>query len=194
MTPLVAVALAAALGACSDDEERPREGRTTAPPSAQDATPPQRERGSIVVPETDPTPPLPVVRLAGRRATLESGAPRVLVPPDEPFAVTVVGRDPDGGMGRARVAIRARFTCRSADGEVARLLRLVRYVPPPQIVRIRIAPGTRIRTELRRTVTQRFDTRCGAGYLERFSGEAWADVTNASGLDATSKHIRFGSR
>jgi hypothetical protein len=30
--------------------------------------------------------------------------------------------------------------------------------------------------------------------LERFDGEAWADVTNASGLDATSKHIHFASR
>jgi hypothetical protein len=32
------------------------------------------------------------------------------------------------------------------------------------------------------------------GTLERFSGEAWADTTNASGLDATSKHIHFASR
>ena len=178
----MAAALAAAFGACSGDEERPRE----------DATPPQQERGSIVVPERDPTPPQPVVLLAGRRATLEKGAPHVLVPPDEPFAVTVVGRDADGGMGRARVAIRARVTCRSSDGDVV-TRRLVRYVPPPQIVRIRVAPGTRIRTELRRTVKQRFDTRCADGTLERFDGEAWADVTNASGLDATSKHIRFGS-
>ena len=71
---------------------------------------------------------------------------------------------------------------------------LVRYVPPAQIVRIRIAPGTRTRTELRQTVTERFDTKCMGGTLERFSGEAWADTTNASGLDATSKHIHFASR
>jgi hypothetical protein len=188
IAPLAAAAVAAAFGACSGDEDGPREGR-----GAEDTTPPQQERGSIVVPESDPTPPRPVVRLAGSRATLEKGVPRVLLPPDEPFAVTVVGRDPDGGMGRARVAIRARLTCRSTGGEVA-TRPLVRYVPLPQIVRIRIAPGTRTRTELRRTVTHRFDTRCGGGTLERFRGEAWADVTNASGLDATSKHIRFGSR
>ena len=203
--------MAATFGACSDDEERTREG---SPPArsgeqraapavpdggvpeghgAEDEAPPPQERGSIVVPEIDPTPPRPVVRLAGVRATLDRGAPRVLVSQDEPISVTVVGRDRDGGMGRARVSIRARLTCRSAGGKVA-TRPLVRYVPPPQVVRIRIAPGTRTRTELRRTVTQRFDTQCMGGTLERFSGETWADTTNASGLDATSKHIHFASR
>ena len=160
---------------------------------AEDEAPPPQERGSIVVPEIDPTPPRPVVRLAGARATLERGAPHILVSQHEPISVTVVGRDRDGGMGRARVAIRARLTCRSTGGKVA-TRPLVRYVPPPQIVRIRITPGTRIRTELRQTVKQRFDTECIGGTLEQFSGEAWADTTNASGLDATSKHIHFASR
>jgi hypothetical protein len=214
IAPLIALVAAAATGACSDDGERasersapsPARDRPAAPApavpdggvpeghGADDDAPPPRERGSIVVPETDPTPPRPVVRLAGARATLERGAPRVLVPPDEPVAVTVVGRDRDGGMGRARVAIKARLTCRSAGGELA-TRPLVRYVPPPQVVRIRIAPGTRTRTELRQTVTQRFDRAdCDGRSLERFRGEAWADTTNASGLDATSKHIRFASR
>ncbi|MBD0283522.1 MAG: hypothetical protein ICV69_15220 [Thermoleophilaceae bacterium] len=212
ITTLLALALGGAFGACSDGEERPPKERAPAPSrdqpaapavpdggvpeghGADDEAPPPRERGSIVVPETDPTPPRPVVRLAGARATLDQGAPRVLVSKNEPIAVTVVGRDRDGGMGRARVAIRARLTCRSTAGKVA-TRPLVRYVPPPQVERIRIAPGTRIRTELRQTVTQRFDTTdCMGGTLERFSGQAWADTTNASGLDATSKHIHFGSR
>jgi hypothetical protein len=145
------------------------------------------------VPETDPTPPRPVVRLGGVRATLERGASPVLVSSDEPISVTVVGRDRDGGMGRARVSVRVRLTCRLPGGKVV-TRPFVRYVPPPQVVRIRIAPGTRTRTELRRTVTQRFDTTCRRGTLERFSGETWADTTNASGLDATSKHIHFASR
>ena len=175
MTPLLALAVAAALGACSGDDERSRGGpppapsgeQPAAPPvpdggvreghGAEDEAPPPQERGSIVVPETDPTPPRPVVQ------------------------------------GRARVSIRARLTCRSTGGKLT-TRPLVRYVPPPQIVRIRIAPGTRTRTELRRTVTQRFDTKCMGGTLERFSGEAWADTTNASGLDSTSKHIHFASR
>jgi hypothetical protein len=210
---LLALAVATLLGACSDGEDEPAaEGPAPAPAGerpaapavpdggvpqghgADDDAPPPRERGSIVVPEADPTPPRPVVRLAGARATLERGAPRVLVPAGEPIAVTVVGRDPDGGMGRARVAIKARLTCRSAGGELA-TRPLVRYVPPPQVVRIRITPGTRTRTELRQTVTQRFDgTACPGGTLERFRGQAWADTTNASGLDATSRHIRFASR
>jgi hypothetical protein len=210
---LIVLVAAAVAGACADDEERGSSERPTPPPArerpaapavpdggvpeghgADDDAPPPRERGSIVVPETDRTPPRPVVRLAGARATLERGAPHVLVPPDEPVAVTVIGRDLDGGMGRARVAIKARLTCRSARGELA-TRPLVRYVPPPQVVRIRIAPGTRTRTELRQSVSQRFDAAdCGGGSLERFRGQAWADTTNASGLDATSKHIRFASR
>jgi hypothetical protein len=211
ITPLLALAVAAAFGACSGDDERPREGPPPAPSGeqpaapavpdggvreghgAEDGAPPPQERGSIVVPETDPTPPRPVVRLAGVRATLERSAPRVLVPQDDPISVTVVGRDRDGGMGRARVSIRARLTCRSTSGKVA-TRPLVRYVPPAQVVRVRIAPGTRTRTELRQTVTERFDTKCLGGTLERFSGEAWADTTNASGLDATSKHIHFANR
>lgn len=204
------LALAAAMfGACSgDDEPRPDGPAPGRDEPAAPAVPdggvreghgaeddaPQRERGSIVVPEEDPTPPRPVVRLAGVRATLSQAAQRVLVPRDRPVSVTVVGRDRDGGMGRARVAIRARLTCRSASGDAA-IRPLVRYVPPPQIERVRIVPGTRTRTELRRTVTQRFDSaECTGGTLERFSGEAWADITNASGLDATSRHIRFASR
>jgi hypothetical protein len=208
---LLALAVAAAFGACSGDEEGPREDPSPTPSreqpaapavpdggvreghGAEDEAPPPQERGSIVVPETDPTPPRPVVRLAGVRATPDRGAPRVLLPQDEPISVRVVGRDRDGGMGRARVSIRARLTCRSTGGKVA-TRPLVRYVPPPQVVRIRIAPGTHTRTELRQTVTQCFDTMCMGGTLERFSGEAWADTTNASGLDATSKHIHFASR
>ena len=97
-------------------------------------------------------------------------------------------------MGRARVAIKGRLTCRSTDGEVT-TQPFVRYVPPPQVVRIRIAPGTRTRTELRQSVTQRFDAaECNGASLEGFTGQAWADTTNASGLDATSKHIHFASR
>jgi hypothetical protein len=212
ITPLLVLAAAAAIGSCSDDgEERgnppapaPAGGRPAAPAvpdggvpqghGADDDAPPPRERGSIVVPETDRTPPRPVVRLAGARATLDRGAPRVRVPRDEPIVVTVVGRDPDGGMGRARVAIKARLTCRAPGGETV-TRPLVRYVPPPQVVRIRITPGTRTRTELRQTVEQRFDsTGCPGGSLARFSGQAWADTTNASGLDATSRHIHFASR
>ena len=208
---LVALALAVALGACSDGEQRPRD--PALPPShdqpaapavpdggvreghgAGDEAPPPQERGSIVVPETDRTPPRPVVRLGGARATLDQGAPRVLVSKSQPIAVVVVGRDRNGGMGRARVAMTARLTCSSTVGQLA-TRPFVRYVPPPQIERIRITPGTRTRTELRQTVTQRFDaTDCVGGTLERFSGQAWADTTNASGLDATSKHIHFVSR
>jgi len=56
-------------------------------------------------------------------------------------------------------------------------------------------PGTRIRTQLSQSVNQRFGSEeCGGRELERFAGQAWADTTNASGLDATSRHIHFQSR
>ncbi|MGH2847821.1 MAG: hypothetical protein ACRDL0_17665 [Thermoleophilaceae bacterium] len=209
---LLPIGLVAAFAACADDEESPSLDPAPAPSGeqpvgpavpdggvpeghgAEDEAPPPRERGSIIVPETDRTPPQPIVRLAGAQATLDRSAPKVLVPRDAPMTVTVVGRDSDGGMGRARVAIRARLTCLGATGRVA-TEPFVRYVPPPQIVRIRIAPGTRTRTELSRTVTQRFGAaQCKGRTLERFSGQAWADTTNASGLDATSRHIHFASR
>ena len=164
---VLAIGVVAGCGGSSGDEE---------PPPRDEPAPPARESGSIVVPEIDRTPPRAIVRVS-----------------HDPLVVTVVGRDSDGGMGRARVSIRAQLLCRVPDGDVS-TQGFVRYVPPPQIERIRIAPGTRTRTELRRTVTQRFDSSdCRRGSLEGFRGEAWADVTNASGLDATSKHIRFVS-
>ncbi|MGH2823220.1 MAG: hypothetical protein ACRDLY_09425 [Thermoleophilaceae bacterium] len=198
---LLAIALATAIAACADDEGQPSIDPAPGPsreqpvrPVPEDEAPPPRERGSIVVPEMDRTPPQPAVRLAGARATLDRSAPQVLVPRDEPITVTVVGRDRDGGMGRARVAISARLTCLGGAGRVA-TEPFIRYVPPPQVVRIRITPGTRTRTQLSRTVTQRFGSaECKGGTLERFSGQAWADTTNASGLDATSRHIHFASR
>jgi hypothetical protein len=221
-TFLLLLTLAGASGACSDDGEgsdpggagerspaapaTPDQSRETTPAApgvpdggvpeghgADDAAPPPRERGSIVVPDADRTPPRPVVRLAGARATLYRSGPPVLVAPDEPFVVKVVGRDRDGGMGRARVAISARLTCRDAGGALS-TKPFVRYVPPPQIARVRIAPGTRTRTELSRTVVQSFgNAECEGDTLARFTGQAWADTTNASGLDATSKHIHFAS-
>jgi hypothetical protein len=124
MTALIALAVAAALGACAGEDEQPPEAPAPAPSrerpvspavpdggvpeghGAEDEAPPPRERGSIVVPERDPTPPRPVVRLNTARATLDIGP-----------------------------------------------------IPSCQI-----------------------------------SGEAWTDTTNASGLDATSKHIHFSSR
>jgi len=205
------MAVTASFAACSDgrdpaakDRERAPSGGGSSGPAVPDGgvreghgvddQAPPRERGSIVVPETDATPPQPVVRLARARATLDQGAPRVRVARNAPVVVTVVGRDRDGGMGRARVALRARLTCRLPDGGLVTRA-LVRYVPPPQVERIRLTPGTRTRTELIQTVTHRFENAtCQGGALERFSGEVWADTTNASGLDATSKHIHFASR
>jgi hypothetical protein len=201
------VLLAAAAGGCGggDDPERSPapparpapsvpDGGTERGHDADDRRP--RERGSVVVPDVDRTPPEPVVRLAGAEARRD-GPPRatVTLARDAPFTVTVIGRDRGGGMGRARVAIRADLVCRERGSGRVRRVPFIRYVPPPQVVRVRVAPGTRIRTMLVRRVTERFDRDdCEGGTVARFAGEAWADTTNASGLDATSRHIHFRSR
>jgi hypothetical protein len=97
-------------------------------------------------------------------------------------------------VGRARVAIRATLFCRTAATSRLRRQPLVRYVPPPQVARVKANPGTRIRTVLIRSVTQRFgEAECDGDELDRFTSQAWADTTNASGLDATSRHIHFRS-
>lgn len=212
MRRAVLFAVVATAAGCGGDDEpdrsapsRPPAERPAAPaPAVPDGgterghgadDPEPRERGSIVVPDADRTPPEPVVRLAGAEADGDA-APggRVTVSRDEPFVVTASGHDRDGGMGRARVAIRATLHCR--DPATGRLRRepFVGYVPPPQIARVRIVPGTTIRTLLVQRAGQRFDqAACSGGHVERFIGEAWADTTNASGLDATSRHIHFRS-
>jgi hypothetical protein len=65
-------------------------------------------------------------------------------------------------------------------------------VPPPMIERVKVTPGTRVETRLTRSAGLAFDpARCEGGELRAVHGEAWADTTNASGLDATSDHVRF---
>ena len=170
-------------GGDGEDEPAPREDRApdVAPAVPDGGTQRGHDRGpgaSLRVPERDATPPVPEVRV-------EPLAPEVAH-----VRATVTGTDEDGGMGRARVAFRARFACR--DGERTWTRPYVRYFPPPMIERIRVAPGTRVETQLVRTARMAFDrARCEGGELEAVHGEAWADTTNASGLDATSDHVRF---
>jgi hypothetical protein len=147
----------------------------------------------IRVPESDPTPPLPVVEIGDRRVTGHNAWPELALPADTTHVrATVTGTDRDGGMGRARVSFTATFLCRDR-GTGRRWSRpLVRHDPPPMIEPIRIAPGTRVATRLVRTAALALDpTRCEGGELASVHGEAWADTTNASGLDATSGHLGF---
>jgi hypothetical protein len=175
------VVLVAAVAGCGGEDPAPPPAPepTEAPPAPavpDGGTQRGHDRGaSIRVPESDPTPPVPAVEI-------ERLADAVVA--------TVTGIDEDGGMGRARVAIKASFGC--SDGGREWTQPYVRYVPPPMIERIKVTPGTLVETRLARSSRLAFDaSRCRGGELKAVRGEAWADTTNASGLDATSDHAHF---
>jgi hypothetical protein len=153
-----------------------------------------REAGAVVVPERDSTPPTPEVRLGGVSAGRGDPWPTTRLSLSAPLVATVTGVDRDGGMGRARVSVEAHLACRAEDGRRWRAP-FVRHFPPSAVGRIRVTPGTRVRTSLRaRALVQFGRDACGGARLERATGMVWADITNASGLDATSSHIRFRAR
>jgi hypothetical protein len=147
----------------------------------------------IRVPERDSTPPLPVVELGDRRVTGHGAWPEVTLPIDTRYvSARVTGTDRDGGMGRARVSFTATFLCRDPATGRRWSRPYVQHDPPPMIEPIRVAPGTLVATRLVRTSRLDLDpTRCEGGELASVHGEAWADTTNASGLDATSGHLGF---
>lgn len=132
------------------------------------------------------------MRLAGVRAGQGDPWPEVTLSLGEDLVATVTGSDPDGGMGRARVSVEVRFSCRDPRTGRRWSVPYARHHPPPAVERVKITPGTEVRTRLvRRARVSLTPARCDGAELESASGMAWADVTNASGLDATSSHIRF---
>jgi hypothetical protein len=141
----------------------------------------------VRVPDRDDTPPLAILRfeppggappLVHRSPVAPRRAPAVeLTRPA--FRATAIIRDEDGGTGRIRLSVRYEATC---DG---RRERATLHRPPSQIERIRLTPGTRAPTERRRTARVRLPAGC------RVTGEAFADATNAHGLESFSDPVRF---
>lgn len=149
-----------------------------------DAAPPAR---LVRVPDRDGTPPLAVLRfqppggappVVHRSPVRPRRAPAVELARPE-FRATAIIRDEDGGTGRIRLSVRYEATC---DG---RRKRATLHRPPSQIERIRLTPGTRAPTERRRTARIRLPAGC------RVTGEAFADATNARGLESFSDPVRF---
>jgi hypothetical protein len=208
MRRAVALVILLAVAGCGGDDPRPA-GEPSRPPTQ--ATPDDGGGGTapavpdgglervddqgarIRVPERDTTPPLPVVEIGDRRVTGHGAWPEVSLAADTRVVTAkVTGTDRDGGMGRARVSFQATFLCvdRASGRRWSRPY--VQHDPPPMIEPIRIAPGTRVATRLVRTSELAIDpAHCEGSELASVHGEAWADTTNASGLDATSGHLGF---
>jgi hypothetical protein len=161
--------------------ERPRVAVPDGGMSTGHADEPRR----VTVPARDRTAPAAVLRLAAAEAVSGGAEPapvRLSAPVLEP---TAVGRDKQG-MTRIRVSLEARLRC--GDEVVP----LIRYFPPPEIARPRIAPGKRAPTELTRRV--RFGLDCPEGELAGAEGRLWADATSAWETESSSAPIRFTYR
>jgi hypothetical protein len=146
--------------------------------------PPQTVR----VPERDETPPLAALLLRYGDRVISSvdpvrpdrDAPLRLPRPE--LTLTALTRDLDGGTGRVRVSVRYQQSCGDA------LSVRTEYFPPSEIARVRVPPGTPAPVGRRRRARVQLD----AGGPEcSVRGRAWADATNASGLESFSDQIRF---
>jgi hypothetical protein len=144
--------------------------------------------GRVRVPERDDTPPLAALLLRDGDRVVSSVAP-VLPDSDAPvrlerpeLTLTALTRDDDGGTGRIRVSVRYLRSCGGSPE------RRTRYFPPSEIARVRVAPDALAPVERRRSARvrlERGDERCSV------RGKAWADATNASGLESFSDQIHF---
>jgi hypothetical protein len=146
-------------------------------------------RGLVRVPARDQTPPLALMKLttgAGRPVVHDSPVrprPRPAVALARPeFTATALIRDADGGTGRIRVSIVYVTHCAGVERQHAA------YAPPAQIENVRIAPGVRVPRERSRSARVRFPARCGV------TGKAFAEATNAHGLESFSDPIWFEFR
>ena len=152
---------------------------------------PARGEGRVAVPTADRTPPDAVLRLrnGGRAVTAVAPVRRArggaLRLEDPVLDLEARVRDADGGTGRVRVSVRYAQDC----GGRGRLV--TGYFPPAEIARVRLPPGTLAPAQRRRRARLRLEPG-GPGCVAR--GRAWADATNAHGLEAFSDPIRFAYR
>ena len=203
MSPRTATALLLALSlAGCDGAPQAGEPRSTAPeptPAGSGVGVPDGgvagghgagDDGRVRVPEHDDTPPLAQLRLdpggdapiVVRRSPVRSqAAPAVPLARPEVRATALI-RDIDGGTGRIRLSVHWVEEC--GDGAHRRTVDL----PPSQIERIRVAPGVLVPIERRRSARVSLRRGCTA------AGKAFADATNASGLESFSDPVRFRYR
>jgi hypothetical protein len=182
LVPIVVVVLA---GCGGSDPPRPEPSPAAPRVAAPDAGMPaghDAEPLRVAVPPGDSSAPEAVLRLGSARAVSGGAAPDAVRLRSPVLRPSAVGRDKQG-MGRIRVSLHAEVVC---GGE---RVPLIRYFPPPEIARVRIAPGTVTPTLLERRV--RFGLRCPGGAPAAASGTLWADATSAWETEASSAPIRF---
>ena len=123
------------------------------------------------------------MRAGGREVVEESpsrpgdrSAPVTL--PSPRIDATAIVRDPEG-TGRIRLSLVYERTCDGARR------RITQYRPPARIANVRLAPGAQAPTPRRRSARIALRPGCDA------AGEVYAEATNAHGLQAVSRHVRF---
>jgi hypothetical protein len=173
-----------ALAGCGSTQAPQHEGHVAVPDGGVAAGHGADRR--VRVPERDASPPLALLTLAPggseepvvHRSPVQPrrSPPATLARPE--VRATALIRDPEG-TGRIRLTVKYVASC---DG--GRRPRTVHH-PPAQIERIRLAPGAR--APVQRTRSARVPLPAGC----RVDGEAFADATNALGLESFSDPVRF---
>jgi hypothetical protein len=144
----------------------------------------------VEVPEEDDEAPSAAVMLEtrrGDRATVQPSpsrageSPGVVKLAEPRFRATAAVRDDRGGTGRIRLIVEMLRRCGTTDK------RLVRILPPAQIVTIALPPGARAPIERQRStlVELKDSERCS------YTGELFAEGTDAHGRQAVTAHIGF---
>jgi len=151
-----------------------------------------RAARDVRVPARDRTPPAAILLLRSGGRVVSSTAP-VRADRDPPIrlagpsvALTALIRDRDGGTGRIRASLTYRRICPDSAGG-RRVVPRVHHFPPAEIARVQLPPGALAPAERRRRARLRLALRPGCV----LRGKAWADATNASGLESFSDQIRF---
>jgi hypothetical protein len=147
----------------------------------------------LVVPEQDSTPPTAALLLRAGARLVTSLSP--VRPDKEPpvrlrspaIALTAVVHDDDGGTGRIRASLTYVNECRDSDNGRRTNQRATHYFPPSEIARVKLPPGSRAPAERIRRAAVRLPTQADCV----IRGEAWADATNASGLESFSDPVPF---
>jgi hypothetical protein len=147
----------------------------------------------LVVPQQDSTPPTAVLLLRADARFVTSISPAR--PGKEPpvrlrspaIALAAVVHDDDGGTGRIRASLTYIRECRDPDTGRRTTQRATRYFPPSEIAGVKLPPGRRAPVERVRRAAVRLPTQPDCV----IRGKAWADATNASGLESFSDQVPF---